>query len=232
MEKGIDKRAKFEGRQWPPFIFIGFVVISGLILIILKLQCRRSLPEQITRTVPFEFNTDVMQTQQLVETKPNNSIKPLQINVTSPVLANNEVQIEDNVNITTEYSEKFVVPSLEKINTKIPDENQSPDKVYLKAEEMPQFMGGHCDKFRDWVQNHLHYPEIAAENGISGQVAIRFSVNNRGEVCDVTVMRSVDPTLDSEAVRVISSSPRWIPGKIKGKPVKVQYYVPVAFALK
>ena len=231
MEKGINKGAELERRQWP-FIFIGFVVLLGLSLILFNLKCHQSRPEQALHSVQFEYDKDAMLSLPPVEVKRDKIIKPLQINVLSPMMVSNEVQIEDNLNITTEFSEKFVVPSVEKIAMKIADENPPDDKVYLRAEEMPMFMGGNYDKFRDWIAIHLRYPEIAAENGISGRVTIRFSVNNRGEVCDVAIMRGVDPSLDREAIRVISSSPRWIPGKIKGKPVKVQYNVPVVFDLK
>lgn len=231
MEKGINKDAELERRQWP-FFLIGFTVLLGLTLILSNLKCHSSRPEPATHTVSFESDKDAIPVAAVpVDIKPDPIAKPLQINIPSPLITN-EIQIADNPNITTEFSEKFVVPSLEKINMKVPEENIPDDKVYLKAEEMPQFMGGNYDKFRDWIANHIRYPEIAAENGISGRVTIRFSVNNRGEVCDVMVLRGVDPTLNSEAIRVISSSPRWIPGKIKGKPVKVQYNFPVVFDLK
>jgi protein TonB len=82
------------------------------------------------------------------------------------------------------------------------------------------------------VAKTLKYPEIAAENGIQGKVFVQFAVNAKGEVTDVVVVRGVDPALDAEAVRVIKSSPKWAPGKQRGRPVKVQFTFPVVFVLQ
>ena len=86
--------------------------------------------------------------------------------------------------------------------------------------------------FREWIAQNLRYPEIAAENGISGKVYVQFAVNSKGEVVDAVVVRGVDPALDREAIRVVSSSPKWMPGKQRGKPVKVQVTLPINFVLQ
>ncbi|KPL11109.1 MAG: energy transducer TonB, partial [Bacteroides sp. SM23_62] len=78
----------------------------------------------------------------------------------------------------------------------------------------------------------LRYPEIAAENGISGKVYVQFAVNSKGEVVDAVVVRGVDPALDKEAVRVVTSSPKWSPGRQRGKAVKVQFTFPINFVLQ
>ena len=97
---------------------------------------------------------------------------------------------------------------------------------------MPKFQGGGKEKFREWIAKNLQYPPIAAENGISGRVFVQFAVNAQGEVVDVKVVRGVDPALDKEAVRVVKSSPRWTPGKQRGRPVKVQFTFPIVFVLQ
>jgi protein TonB len=86
--------------------------------------------------------------------------------------------------------------------------------------------------FKDWIAANVKYPEIAEENGISGRVVIQFTVNPLGNICNVIIVKGVDPSLDQEAIRVISASPKWIPGKIKGHPVRVQFNFPVYFVLK
>ena len=114
----------------------------------------------------------------------------------------------------------------------VSEEEEAEDEVFFIVEDMPQFQGGGKEKFREWIAQNLQYPPIAAENGISGRVFVQFAVNAKGEVVDVKVVRGVDPALDKEAVRVVKSSPRWTPGKQRGRPVKVQFTFPIVFVLQ
>ena len=100
------------------------------------------------------------------------------------------------------------------------------------VEEKPCFQGGDSNAFSKWVNSRLVYPEIAKENGVQGKVTLQFTINTDGSVSDVKVLRGVDPSLDKEAVRVVSSSPKWTPGKQRDKPVAVTYTFPVIFQLK
>jgi len=106
------------------------------------------------------------------------------------------------------------------------------EEVFFIVEEMPSFQGEGQEGFRKWIAQNLRYPEIAAENGISGKVYVQFAVNSRGKVEDAVVVRSVDPALDKEAVRIVMSSPEWEPGKQRGRPVKVQFTFPINFILQ
>ena len=103
---------------------------------------------------------------------------------------------------------------------------------YDVADEMPSFKGGDANEFAKWVTEHLVYPYMARKQGIQGCVMIQFTIDTDGKVIDVTVLRGVDPDLDEEAVRVVSRSPKWSPGKIDGKPVRVAYTHPVIFMLR
>ena len=94
------------------------------------------------------------------------------------------------------------------------------------------FQGGDANTFSKWVNQHLSYPDIAKENGIQGRVTLQFAIGTDGKLSDVKVLRGVDPSLDKEAVRVVSSSPKWTPGKQRDRPVKVTYTFPVIFQLK
>lgn len=104
------------------------------------------------------------------------------------------------------------------------------EKVYDVAEEMPQFPGGSSALFA-YLANSIQYPEAAKANGIQGRVICSFVVEKNGAITEVKVFKSVDPSLDKEALRVILSMPRWIPGKQNGAAVKVKYTVPVTFRL-
>jgi len=114
------------------------------------------------------------------------------------------------------------------------DETEEDEAIPLDSERLegPSFNGGDVNEFSIWVNSKLNYPEAAKLNGIQGKVILSFTVNAKGVVKNVTVLRSASPLLDAEAVRVVSSSPKWTPGKIDGKPVKVTYTFPVIFQLR
>lgn len=112
------------------------------------------------------------------------------------------------------------------------EEEEAEEEVFFIVEDMPKFQGGGKEKFREYIAQNLQYPAIAAENGISGRVFVQFAVNNKGQVVDVIVVRGVDPALDKEAIRVVKSSPKWTPGKQRGRPVKVQFTFPIVFVLQ
>ena len=106
------------------------------------------------------------------------------------------------------------------------------DGSFIKVDEQALFQGGDIDDFRKWVQSNLAYPEDAIKNGVFGRVTVQFSVSETGKIGDVKVLRGVYPSLDKETVRVIESSPDWLPAKAKGKDVKQQFVMPVVFMLK
>lgn len=106
------------------------------------------------------------------------------------------------------------------------------DEIFVIVEDMPTFNGGDLNNFRLYVQHNLNYPEKAAKEKIQGRVFVQFVVDQYGDVVDIKIVRGVHPLLDSEAVRVIRSSPKWTPGKQRGKKVKVQFTFPIVFVLE
>ena len=104
-------------------------------------------------------------------------------------------------------------------------------KVFDVVEEMPQFPGGPSALF-EYIAQNIKYPVVAEENGVQGRVIVSFVVERDGTITDVRVIKSVDPSLDKEAQRVVKSMPYWIPGKQNGSPVRVKYTVPVTFKLQ
>ena len=103
---------------------------------------------------------------------------------------------------------------------------------FALVEAKPQFDGGDANRFSHWVNEHLHYPEEAKDLCVQGRVTLQFTVEQDGSVTGVRVLRGVHPILDAEAQKVVSQSPKWEPGKIDGKPVRVVYNFPVVFQLK
>jgi len=102
---------------------------------------------------------------------------------------------------------------------------------FIRVEEMPTFPGGERE-LMSYLGKNLKYPQLAIDSNIQGKVILRFVVDKKGDVTDVTILRSLDPNCDKEAVRVVKSMPRWIPGKQNGTPVSVYYTIPVTFKLQ
>ena len=105
------------------------------------------------------------------------------------------------------------------------------NKVFDVVEEMPHFPGGPA-ALQAFLSSNTKYPVVAQENGVQGRVIVSFVVERDGSITDVRVVRSVDPSLDREASRVVRSMPRWSPGKQNGSTVRVKYTVPVVFRLQ
>ena len=103
-------------------------------------------------------------------------------------------------------------------------------EVFQVVEEMPMFPGG-MEEMIKFLQGEVKYPKEAQDKGLQGRVLVQFVVNKDGSICEDTVVRSVAPSLDAEAIRVVRSMPNWTPGKQKGEPVRVRFTLPVAFRL-
>ncbi len=110
-------------------------------------------------------------------------------------------------------------------------ESDPSEPVYIKVEDMPEFPGGELTLLK-FIARTIRYPSIAQESGIEGKVYISFIIDKYGNVTNARVEKSVDASLDKEALRVIRSLPRWKPGRHEGKAVNVSYTIPVSFGLQ
>lgn len=125
-------------------------------------------------------------------------------------------------------AEGEVLKAKEVIKTEEPKIEEQ--KVFDVVEQMPSFPGGDA-ALMQYLNSHIKYPAIAEENGVQGRVIVSFVVERDGSITDVKVLKSADPSLDKEAVRVTKSMPKWIPGKQNGSSVRVKYTLPVTFRL-
>ena len=119
-------------------------------------------------------------------------------------------------------------------NAPAPEEEEEPEEqtIFEVVEQMPEFPNGGMAGLMQYLSKNIKYPTIAQENGTQGRVTVQFVVNRDGSIVDAKVLRGVDPYLDKEAIRVISSMPKWKPGMQRGKAVRVKYTVPVMFRLQ
>lgn len=149
-------------------------------------------------------------------------------------------KLDDKVAVGTENKEGVKDRTVEAVRNDIatvappPPPAPKPEvstKVFDVVEEMPSFPGGQ-GALMSYLASNIKYPVVAQENGVQGRVIVSFVVERDGSISDVKVARSVDPSLDREAQRVVKSMPRWKPGKQNGSAVRVKYTVPVVFRLQ
>lgn len=144
---------------------------------------------------------------------------------------NEKKDIQISIATVEGTNDKNAVDIAELKEHKVIVEDKEPEKPFTSVEQMPQFPGGDQELMR-YIASNLKYPTIAAENGIEGRVVLRFVVNKDGVVSDAQVLRSLDPSCDKEAIRVVKSMPKWVPGKQNGRNVPVYYTLPVLFKLQ
>lgn len=147
-------------------------------------------------------------------------------------IVDDDVEVADDLFVDTEDDASLGVEIME-YHTEVVEEEVEEEAIpFAFVEEKPKFQGGDANTFSKWVNSKLVYPEIAKENGIQGRVTLQFTVNTDGSVSNVIVLRGVDSSLDKEAVRIVSQSPKWTPGRQRERPVKVTYTFPVIFRLQ
>ena len=189
-----------------------------------------------TNTAVLEDNTEILIEEEIIstnmETPPPPPAAP-KIPVLSDQIdiVDDEIELEDDMFMNLEDDSSLGVEIMDyvEVEEEVVEEEAIPFQL---VEEKPSFQGGDANQFSKWVNSRLVYPEIAKENGVSGRVTLQFTVEKDGSVTKVRVLRGVDPSLDKEAVRVVSMSPKWKPGKQRDRAVPVTYTFPVIFQLR
>jgi protein TonB len=176
-------------------------------------------------------------TQEAENTPPPPPPPPPQQEVVAEVLT----IVEDNVDVGNQtlmssedtqreaQTQTYVPPTV--VAAVVVEEEISEQQIFEIVEEMPEFPGGPT-AMMSFLNSNLKYPVVAQENGIQGRVTCAFVVNQDGSIVDIEVLRGLDPSLDKEAMRVISTMPKWKPGKQRNKPVRVKFNLPIFFRLQ
>lgn len=195
----------------------------------------------------FETTSNVKQVNDLgtLDSKPDEEIfiPPTQVEEKKPVLppppkvvdllviVENNTEITDELEIIdTEATSKTAVYAAMQLYQKTDDPVEDVT-IFIAPEEKPEFPGGDLALLK-FLSQSINYPQVAIENGIVGKVTVSFVVNKDGSISDARILRSVDASLDREALRVVNSMPLWKPGKQSGRPVRVSYSVPINFVLQ
>lgn len=232
MEVKKSPKASLENKRLL-FAEIGFIVSLSVLLFAFDFSSKEKQAATLTtESAPVEVEDMIPITQQ--ETPPPPEAAPK-----IPILSDQIDVVDDNIKVddsmfqNLEDDQSTGVEIMDYIEQAPVEETVEEEAIpFQLVEEKPSFNGGDANEFSKWVNSKLVYPEIAKENGVSGRVTLQFTVNPDGTVTNVKVLRGVDPSLDKEAVRVVSMSPKWKPGKQRDRAVKVTYTFPVIFQLR
>jgi periplasmic protein TonB len=146
-------------------------------------------------------------------------------------IVDNAAQVDDDLSVFDSEADKETLVDVAPIVAAKEEKEEEETQIFYIVEEMPLFPGGEA-ALRDFIAKSINYPVIAQENGVQGKVYVSFIVDKDGGISDAKIARSVDPSLDKEALRVVNTLPKWKPGKQRGRPVRVSYTVPISFRLQ
>ena len=215
------------------FLLFGLVVALGITGLAFSMN---SKPEAGEYTPPKRETTEMEQIDNTRQDQPEVEVQPqkAQAQVVTDVLniVSNDQKIETNIVFTDDADDfdDFDIVIEEK------EEEIEEEEIFVTVEEMPTFQGGGLPEFRNWVQSHVKYPQIALENGIQGNVVIQFVVGPDGKMTNFRVLQSPDKTLSDATIAVLEEANKlkkgWKPGKQRGKAVKVSFTLPVKFAIQ
>ncbi len=208
------------------FIQVGLVIALGLMLVAFEWKTydveKMDLSSRQVETVEEEM---VEITQQ--NKPPPPPAPPAQTTLIH--IVEDDVEVEDDLIIDAEANELTVIEAYTPPAV-TEEEEVSEVEIFTVVEESPSFPGGDVARIK-FLQQNIVYPQMARESGIQGTVYVTFVVERNGNVTDVRILRGIGGGCDEEAVRVIKAMPKWQPGKQRGKPVRVQFNMPIKFTL-
>ena len=229
MEIKKSEKANLESRKLL-FVEIGLIISLAITYVAFEWTSKETKVSMLDDTNEIVLEEEIIPITQ--ETPPPPPAAP-KIPVLSDQIdiVDDEIELEDDMFMNLEDDSSLGVEIMDyiEVEEEVVEEEAIPVQL---VEKKPSFQGGDANTFSKWVNQRLVYPEIAKENGVQGRVTLQFTVEKDGTVTKVKVLRGVDPSLDKEAVRVVSSSPKWTPGKQRDRSVPVTYTFPVIFQLR
>ena len=230
MESKISPKADLQKKNG---LFLEIGLIAALALCLLAFEWSTS---DKVETMDLTAQTQTIEEEEIINTQEQQEVPPEipKVPVLSDIIdiVDDDIQVNDDLFIDMEDNANLGVEIMD-YHAAVEEEEVEEEAIpFALVEQKPRFQGGDANTFSAWVNKNLQYPEIAKENGVQGRVTLQFTVNTDGSVSDVKVLRGVDSSLDKEAVRIVSMSPKWEPGKQRERPVKVVYNFPVVFQLR
>jgi periplasmic protein TonB len=208
------------------FLELGLLIVISGVLLAFEWTTRPATDKMSFQREGQEMEEEIIPITEQKEPEPEPPKPP---KVTEEIeIVQDDIQLEDEFILEDMEADQETAMDM---TFDMGEEEEAEEEVFVIVEDMPRFKGKSQDAFRQWIAQNLEYPQVAADNNISGTVIVQFAINSKGEVVDVRVVRGVHPALDKEAKRVIESSPKWSPGRQRGKAVKVQFTFPINFVL-
>ena len=206
------------------FVQIGMVIALAAVLFAFEWKTyEKQVIELATRAVDDTPEEMIEITQH--EKPPPPPAPPQQTTIIE--IVEDDMEIEDEIEIDVEADQETEVQDYVPVEE---EEEEEEAQIFTVVESMPDFPG--CDEARiKYLNENIKYPQMARESGIQGRVFVTFVVEKDGSVTDVRVLRGIGGGCDEEAIRVIKNMPKWDPGKQRGKPVRVQFNMPILFKL-
>lgn len=212
----------------------GLLLEIGLVVSLLLVIGAFSYTPEEKRIEKVDLQAPIVE-EQIVEItrqdqKPPETPRKVEVKVIADLLqvVTNDTKITTEVDFTEFDEDVDVVQTVGVVEEEVVEE----DQPFLIAETMPSFQGGDLNTFRAWVQQNVKFPQIALENGIQGRVVLSFVIEKDGRLTNIQVLQTPDRSLSEEAVRVLSKSPKWTPGKQRNQVVRVKYTLPVDFRVQ
>ncbi|MDR2126476.1 MAG: energy transducer TonB [Prevotellaceae bacterium] len=230
MEAKKTKKADLDSKKG---IFFGIGLIATLLIMIFLFESStRNATQAVLADTREVIEEEEMPLPEEEQPEPE-QVAPVPIMSDILDIVDENVDINTDIDFTSEVDKDFAVEKVDYVAKKVEVEEVEDDAIpFAVVEEKPKFQGGDQNTFSKWVNSKFNYPESAQENGVQGRVIVEFTVDKDGSVKDVKVLRKVDPDIDREAVRVVSSSPKWTPGKQRTKTVAVRYQFPIVLQLQ
>ena len=226
MEIKKSKRADI-GNEKGTSLMIGLVISLSIMFVALEWTQKDEVDDEVAYTT-VSFVPDEMIPITLPEKK---TVPPPPAAVTKAdiiEIVDDDADVDDDIMASIEDNQEWFDP--QEYDYVVVEPEPEPDEVFMVVEDQPEFPGGTA-ALLEYLRKNIKYPAICRENNIQGKVIVTFVVNKDGSIVDIEVIKSVNPSLDKEAIRVISQMPKWKPGSQRGKPVRVKYSVPVNFRL-
>ena len=209
---------------------LGLIIALGAIFAAFEYKTHTKKADSLGQIQAMDVEDEIIPITREQEQPPPPPPPPPQV-VEVLNIVDDDVEIKEELIIDTEVTKDMIIDVAPVVSTVAKEEEEEETQVFFIVEDMPEFPGGEA-ALRQFIANEIKYPVIAQENGIQGRVYVTFVVNTDGSIADAKIARGVDPSLDKEALRVVSTLPRWKPGMQRGKAVRVSYTVPINFVLQ
>ena len=206
------------------FILIGLSVSLALILFAFELKSYDRIEIDLSNQLVVTIDDDVVLNTEQEKPKP----PPPEQQTTILNIVEDDVEVDNDLDFDAEADQDTEIEEYIPVETE--EEGIEELEIFKVVENPPSFPGGDAARMK-YLKDNINYPEMARESGISGKVFVTFVVEPNGSVTNVSILRGIGGGCDEEAKRVIKAMPRWIPGKQRGKPVRVQFNMPIKFTL-